>query len=72
MMPIRANIVGPPSVATRIKASTAACHSAVCSHLSELKRLQSDDGKRTRDWHQFLLENLLAGKGALGVDHPHV
>jgi hypothetical protein len=33
--------------------------------------LQSDDGKRTRDWHRFLPENLLAGKAALGVDHPH-
>jgi hypothetical protein len=32
--------------------------------------LQSDDGKRTRDWHQFLLENLVAGKRALGLDHP--
>jgi hypothetical protein len=32
MTPIRANIVGPPSVATRIGASIAACHSAVsCS-----------------------------------------
>jgi len=32
MIPIRANIVGPPDVATRIKASIAACHSAVsCS-----------------------------------------
>jgi len=28
MTPIRANIVGPPDVATRIKASIAACHSA--------------------------------------------
>jgi hypothetical protein len=28
MTPIRANIVGPPSVATRIRASMAACHSA--------------------------------------------
>jgi len=28
MTPMRANIVGPPSVATRIKASMAACHSA--------------------------------------------
>ena len=27
MTPIRANIVGPPSVATRIRASIAACHS---------------------------------------------
>jgi len=26
MTPIRANIVGPPDVATRIKASMAACH----------------------------------------------
>jgi hypothetical protein len=32
--PIRANIVGPPSVTTRIKASIAACHSgASCSAL---------------------------------------
>jgi hypothetical protein len=32
MMPIRANIVGPPSVATKIKAFIAVCHSgAVCS-----------------------------------------
>jgi hypothetical protein len=32
MMPMRAIIVGPPSVATRIKASMAACHSAAsCS-----------------------------------------
>ena len=32
MTPIRANIVGPPFVATRIKASVAACHSgASCS-----------------------------------------
>jgi hypothetical protein len=30
--PIRANIVGPPAVATRISASIAACHSlASCS-----------------------------------------
>src|SRR5258705_949408 len=28
MTPMRANIVGPPNVATRIKASIAACHSA--------------------------------------------
>jgi hypothetical protein len=28
--------------------------------------------KRTRDWHQFLLENLVAGKAALVADHPHV
>jgi hypothetical protein len=28
MTPMRANIVGPPSVATRIRASIAACHSA--------------------------------------------
>jgi hypothetical protein len=34
--------------------------------------LQFDDGKRTRDWHQFLLEKLLAGKSALDVDHPYV
>jgi hypothetical protein len=27
MTPMRANIVGPPSVATRIRASIAACHS---------------------------------------------
>src|SRR6266404_5343895 len=34
MTPMRANIVGPPSVATRIKASIAACHSAAsCSAL---------------------------------------
>src|SRR5258707_4159279 len=32
MMPMRENIVGPPDVATRIKASIAACHSAAsCS-----------------------------------------
>ncbi len=32
MTPMRANIVGPPDVATRIKASIAACHSAAsCS-----------------------------------------
>jgi hypothetical protein len=32
MMPIRANNVGPPEVATRIKAYIAACHSwASCS-----------------------------------------
>jgi len=32
MMPMRANIVGPPDVATRIKAPIAACHSwASCS-----------------------------------------
>jgi hypothetical protein len=32
MMPMRANIVGPPDVATRINASIAACHSGVvCS-----------------------------------------
>jgi hypothetical protein len=24
--------------------------------------LQSDDGKRTRDWHQFLIENLVASR----------
>jgi hypothetical protein len=34
---MRANIVGPPSVATRIKASIAACHSgAVCSDFGSL------------------------------------
>ncbi len=34
MTPMRANIVGPPDVATRIKASIAAYHSAVaCSAL---------------------------------------
>jgi hypothetical protein len=27
MMPLRVNIVGPPDVATKIKASIAACHS---------------------------------------------
>jgi hypothetical protein len=32
MIPIRASIVGPPDVATRIKACVAACHSdASCS-----------------------------------------
>jgi len=31
IMPIRANIVGPPSVATSISASIAACHSGVNS-----------------------------------------
>jgi hypothetical protein len=31
MTPIRANIVGPPSVATSISASIAACHSGVNS-----------------------------------------
>jgi hypothetical protein len=32
MTPIRANIVGPPDVATRIKAYIAACHfGAICS-----------------------------------------
>jgi hypothetical protein len=37
MTPIRANIVDPPGVATRIKASIAACHSgAVCSALGSL------------------------------------
>ena len=35
MTPMRANIVGPPDVATRIKASIAACHSwASCSEAS--------------------------------------
>jgi hypothetical protein len=37
MMPMRANIVGPPSVATKIRASIAACHSdAVCSAFGSL------------------------------------
>jgi len=27
--------------------------------------LQSDDGERTRNWHQFLLENLVAGRTVL-------
>jgi len=37
MMPIRASIVGPPDVATRIKACIAACHSgASCSALGSL------------------------------------
>jgi len=37
MTPIRANIVGPPDVATRIKASIAACHSAAsCSAFGSL------------------------------------
>src|SRR3981189_1838751 len=31
MTPIRANIVGPPDVATKTKASTPACHSGVKS-----------------------------------------
>jgi hypothetical protein len=31
MAPMRANIVGPPEVATRIKASIAACHSAAAN-----------------------------------------
>jgi hypothetical protein len=31
MTPMRANIVGPPSIATTIRASTAACHSAAMS-----------------------------------------
>jgi hypothetical protein len=38
MMPMRANIVGPPDVATRIKASMAACHSAAsCSGFRKLR-----------------------------------
>jgi hypothetical protein len=37
MMPIRANIVGPPSVATEIRASVAAIHSgASCSAFGSL------------------------------------
>jgi hypothetical protein len=37
MTPIRASIVGPPSVATKIKASIAVCHSAVvCSDFGSL------------------------------------
>jgi hypothetical protein len=31
MTPMHANIVGPPEVATRIKASIAACHSAAAN-----------------------------------------
>jgi hypothetical protein len=29
------------------------------------RELQSDDGERTRCWHQFLLENLVAAKNTL-------
>jgi hypothetical protein len=37
MTPILANIVGPPYVATKIKASIAACHSAIeCSAFGSL------------------------------------
>jgi hypothetical protein len=37
MTPMRANIIGPPSVATRIKASIADCHSVVmCSAFGSL------------------------------------
>ena len=37
MTPIRANMTGPPDVATRIKASIVACHSAaLCSALGSL------------------------------------
>jgi hypothetical protein len=40
--PMRANIVGPPSVATSIKASMAACHSAaVCSTFVKRAHLAS-------------------------------
>src|SRR5258706_12402729 len=38
MMPMRANIAGPPDVATRIKASMAACHSAASCEL-QISRL---------------------------------
>ena len=31
--------------------------------------LIDDDGKRTRDWHQFLIENLLASKAVLVGSH---
>jgi hypothetical protein len=33
--PIRANVLGPPDVATRIEASIAACHSSTCNRLGE-------------------------------------
>jgi len=37
MIPMRANVVGPPDVATRIKASIEACHSAAsCSAFDSL------------------------------------
>jgi hypothetical protein len=29
------------------------------------RELVSDDGKRTRDWHHFLLENLVAALASL-------
>src|SRR6476659_6160089 len=41
MTPIRANIVGPPDVATRISASIAACHSAASCSASLIGRLGS-------------------------------
>jgi hypothetical protein len=36
MTPMRANIVGPPDVATRIRLSIAACHSAVSAGLRRI------------------------------------
>jgi hypothetical protein len=60
MTPIRANIVGPPDVATRIRASIAACHSgASCSPLRKLGDevagiFQSDERPSAGKWDQIV------------------
>ncbi len=61
--PMRANIVGPPDVATRIKASMAACHSAaLCSRLRKLDDVIAG----------ILEGDELAGSAATGSDHQIV
>jgi hypothetical protein len=49
MIPMRANIVGPPDVATRIKASIAACHSAAsCSGFGSFPTIHFELFSRSR------------------------
>jgi hypothetical protein len=49
MTPMRANVVGPPSVATSIRASIAACRSgAVCSAFGSFRAAESIQGRCCR------------------------
>jgi hypothetical protein len=52
MIPIRASIVGPPFVATRIKACIAACHSVASCSAFGAGILESDELATVgqRDW----------------------
>jgi hypothetical protein len=66
MTPIRANIVGPPDVATRIKASIAACHSAAsCSAFGKFRDvgagvLEGDELAPAWQWDWFVKPSLPA------------